>query len=56
MSDNHQKTPYPFRMSPDVRNEAQKLAKESDRSLNWQLNQLVLAGLKALRGEQNAVR
>lgn len=56
MEDKHQQMAYPFRMPNDVRTEAQKLADKNDRSLNWQLNQLVLAGLKAVRGEQNAAQ
>lgn len=56
MEDKHQQMAYPFRMPNDVRAEAQKLADKNDRSLNWQLNQLVIAGLKANAGNENAAQ
>ena len=36
---------YPLRMDANVRDDVEKLAAKQDRSLNWQLNELVKIGL-----------
>lgn len=41
----HQIKAYPLRLEDEVRAEAEKLAAVQDRSLNWQLNELVKIGL-----------
>lgn len=45
MQERHQTNAYPFRMEPGIREEAQKLADQEDRSLNWLLNALVKLAL-----------
>jgi len=37
--------PYPLRLEGELREEVEKLALIQDRSVNWQLNQLVKIGL-----------
>lgn len=40
------RTSYPLRMDVGVREGVEKLAAERDRSLNWQLNELLKIGLE----------
>lgn len=47
-----QKKPFSLRLDDEVAARAEKLAKERQRSLNWQLNELVKAGLAQIN-EQN---
>lgn len=46
-----QKTTYPLRLEREVRDQAEKLAASQERSLNWQLNELVKLGLAQLARE-----
>ena len=41
----HQIKAYPLRLEDDLRAQAEELAVAQDRSLNWQLNELVKIGL-----------
>ena len=54
MENKNQQIAYSFRMLPEIKKEAQILASKNQRSLNWQLNQLVLMGLKTIALEKNA--
>lgn len=45
-------SPYPLRMAADVREQAERLAVERDRSLNWQLNELVKIGLATIAAQK----
>lgn len=50
-----QQTPYPLRMRPELKLEAQELADKEDRSLNWLLNEAVRIGIAQMRSvKENA--
>lgn len=46
MEDQNRVMAYPLRMSADVRAAATALAEQNERSLNWQLNDLLKAALQ----------
>ena len=45
MGDKHQLASYPLRLDPEVRVQAEEIARQEDRSLNWMLNSLVKLAL-----------
>ncbi|MES2262088.1 MAG: toxin-antitoxin system HicB family antitoxin [Pseudomonadota bacterium] len=47
-----QKKPFPLRMDDDVREAAEALATSQDRSLNWQLNDLLKAALANIAAQK----
>lgn len=46
------RNPYPLRLDDDVREAAEMVAAENDRSLNWQLNELVKIGLANIASQK----
>ena len=55
MSDRHIGSSYPLRMDPEVRSAAQELAIKNERSLNWQINQLIKVGINCLSNPLESV-
>jgi hypothetical protein len=54
MDSRHQKMAYPLRMEDEVREISQELAREGDRSLNWQLNALIKMAIPIWREQRSA--
>lgn len=50
-----QRTAYPLRLDDALRDEVAKLAFSQDRSLNWQLSNLIKLGLESLAEKQKSL-
>ena len=49
-----QRNSYPLRLDEDVRAQAERVAAENERSLNWLLNSLVKTGLANIAGQKES--